>query len=118
VKVQVGTFYKEKELATRRFKNWITLSRPISFSTLLPVASIWFRMVEVLAGGGGYDLVLVTMGQVVTCISTILYMAPYSIWCRMVEVLNVGWRGRIHPSDHASGGDLLASHHLTLSRSI
>ena len=83
------------------------------------VARIWCWMVEVLTVGWRgriYNLVLVTMGQVVTCISTILYMAPYSIWCRMVEVLNVGWRGRIQPGDHVSGGDLLARYTLSRSR--
>ena len=68
VKAQIGSLQGE---GASKCHNWGTLSRPTPFSALLPAASIW---------------------------------------CRMVEVLAVGWKGRIYiqPGDHGSDDDPLA----------
>ena len=64
VKAQIGSLQGE---GASKCHNWGTLSRPTPFSALLPAASIWCRMVEVLAvGWKGRIYSLVTMGQVMT----------------------------------------------------
>ena len=64
VKAQIGSLHGE---GASKCHNWGPLSRPTPFSALLPAASIWCRMVEVLAvGWKGRIYSLVTMGQVMT----------------------------------------------------